>query len=190
MKVFVEIKCIKLFLAFLIVTFSINSYSQSNSKNTNIKLINGNKLVIFNYDSLSLDDKVFKDAKSTSLTVDELKLTQTILLNFIDTYNIGAEKEYIEYKKKHPKSKVGKYAFLIKFNGKYIQQLVPVMNKNNEKEVWINCFYIAQFNKEDLMYLYWENKIVSYLGGGKYFFNLKINLSTRKYYDAFVNDTE
>jgi len=62
---------------------------------------------------------------------------------------------------------------------KYKMQLVPVVNSNGEKEVWINCFC----NDEPS----WKKSLVGPFDGGNCFFNLKVNLAKNIYYDLSVN---
>jgi hypothetical protein len=62
----------------------------------------------------------------------------------------------------------------------YKRQYVSIINSIGEKEVWINCFC-------DSFYKDWKKQILHVDDGGNCFFNLKVNLSTKKCYDIFVN---
>jgi hypothetical protein len=62
----------------------------------------------------------------------------------------------------------------------YRKQLVVVINKNSEKEVWVNCFCSSDID-------YWKKKLVMFEDGGPCFFNFKINLTQNRYYGFFVN---
>jgi hypothetical protein len=62
----------------------------------------------------------------------------------------------------------------------YKRQYVSIINSNGEKEVWINCFC-------DSFDMDWKKQILHVNDGGNCFFNLKVNLSTKKCYDIFVN---
>ena len=62
----------------------------------------------------------------------------------------------------------------------YRRQYVCVVNKKGQKEVFVNCF-CNSFGD------YWKNKLIEVEDGGNCFFNFKLNLTTRKYYDFSVN---
>jgi len=62
----------------------------------------------------------------------------------------------------------------------YKKQLVAVTNEKGEKEVWVNCFCRTWDNA-------WKTKIIHVDDGGNCYFNFKINLTTKKYYDLGVN---
>jgi hypothetical protein len=63
---------------------------------------------------------------------------------------------------------------------KYRRQYVCVTSKDRQKEVYINCFC-------ETMGVDWKNKLIQVEDGGNCFFNLKINLNTKRYFDIFVN---
>jgi hypothetical protein len=62
---------------------------------------------------------------------------------------------------------------------KYKRQYVPVINDKGEKIVWVN--YFCDDNS------YWMKEPVVVCDGGEYFFQLTVNLTTKKYYDFSVN---
>ena len=61
----------------------------------------------------------------------------------------------------------------------YKRQYVPVINNKGEKEVWVNCF--CDYESD------WQKRIVIVFDGGKCFFNLKINITKKEYYDFGTN---
>lgn len=63
---------------------------------------------------------------------------------------------------------------------KYFRQYVSVFNKNNEKEVWIN-FFCDTNNSE------WRKERTIVKDGGNCYFNLKLNLKTRRITEIFIN---
>ena len=63
----------------------------------------------------------------------------------------------------------------------YFKQCIAFRNSNNEKEVWINL--LCKGNRIGYLHYY----IIDVNDGGDCFFNLKINLTKRKYYDLYVN---
>ena len=62
----------------------------------------------------------------------------------------------------------------------YRKQLVVVTNKKGDKEVWVNCFCDIRDDR-------WKTNIRLVSDGGNCYFNFKINLKTKKYYDFGVN---
>jgi hypothetical protein len=62
----------------------------------------------------------------------------------------------------------------------YKMQLVAVVNSSGEKEVWVNCFC-------DTPNFDWQNKIYFVDDGETCFFNFKINLKKRTFFDFMVN---
>jgi hypothetical protein len=63
---------------------------------------------------------------------------------------------------------------------RYKRQYVAVINNKGEKEIWIN-FFCNDCDKD------WKKEIIIVKDGGDCFFNLKINLTTKKYYDFMIN---
>ena len=55
-----------------------------------------------------------------------------------------------------------------------------MVNNKGEKVIWINCF-CNDCNKN------WKKEIIIVKDGGDCYFNLKINLMTKKYYDFLIN---
>ena len=80
--------------------------------------------------------------------------------------------------KKRPKSRLA-FTNQIKDVSKYYKQFIAVINKQGEKEVWINCFC----SKDPK----WKNEVVLVLDGGNCYFQLKINLTKKLVYDFMVN---
>ena len=112
--------------------------------------------VIIDYDK---SNNIFKNAKPTVLNDKELSNIERILEDAVSQYNL--------FPKNH-----------LDLN-KYKKQIIPIINKFGEKEVWINCF--CQYNEN------WKTEIIRVDDGGDCYFNLKINLTKSKYYDFFVN---
>lgn len=69
------------------------------------------------------------------------------------------------------------------YQSEYYKQCIAIINEKNQKEVWINCISM----KEGISGSGWKNQIIEVNDGGEYYFNLKINLSTGKVYDFYVN---
>lgn len=65
----------------------------------------------------------------------------------------------------------------------YKRQYVAIKNEKGEKEVWVNCF--CGHNAWDG----WKKQLLLVNDGGNCYFNLKINLTQRRCYDLWVNDS-
>jgi hypothetical protein len=107
--------------------------------------------------------KVFDNAKPTTLSVGEINQIEYLLLKAIDEYN----KDKKHYAKIMPLSK-------------YKIQLVPVININGGKEVWVNSFCEADGSR-------WRKELIFVEDGGNSYFQLKINLKTMKWYSMGIN---
>lgn len=70
--------------------------------------------------------------------------------------------------------------FAIDFS-KYKRQYVTVINSENEKEVWVNCF--CQSPSVD-----WTKEVVLAKDGGNCYFNVIVNLAKTTCRDFVVND--
>jgi len=66
---------------------------------------------------------------------------------------------------------------------KYKRQYIPVINSKGEKEIWVNCF-CGGWNALNM-----DNKreVLSVMDGGNCYFNFKVNLKTKKWYNFMVN---
>jgi|SRR5271169_1037639 len=64
----------------------------------------------------------------------------------------------------------------------YKCQYVPILNGENQREVWVNCFC-------QTMDINWKSKIVQIMDGGTCFFNVRINLAKGSYFNLYVNGT-
>jgi hypothetical protein len=91
-------------------------------------------------------------------------LVNTCLTNYNKRFDKDHKEETIDYKKDN-----------------YRKQLVVATNGKGEKEVWVNCFCHDWGSDK------WKTQIMSVDDGGKCYFNLKINLTTQKFYDFGVN---
>ena len=110
---------------------------------------------------------LFKNAKATSLCKAEIQGIETLLNKCIDEHN------------KEVNSKPIKWGAIEDIG--YKVQLIPVTNNKGEKEVWINCFCESVFSD------FWRKGIIRVCDGGSCYFNLKINLTTQKFYNLMIN---
>ena len=106
--------------------------------------------------------------KAVNLTQDELRSIDSVLLISIADYNFSLGKDDKEWR-------------IDLMKRSYRKQIIAVMNKYGQKEVWVNCFCDA-WGSDD-----WKTKILTVDDGGNCYFNLRINLATKKYSDLMVN---
>jgi hypothetical protein len=108
-------------------------------------------------------DSSFKQAM---LTQKELKDVDSLVIACVAWYNNELDNDHkkwqINLKKRH-----------------YRKQLIVVKNKNGEKEVWVNCFCSGRDK--------WKHEMVDVMDGGNCYFNFKINLAIKQFYDLMVN---
>ena len=121
---------------------------------------------------------VFDDIKPATLSEEEIAQTELLLSRCIDELNVLQEKGFRKLSKNEPKIRTHKDEFVISLSN-YKRQFIPVTNEKGEKVVWVNCFCDE---KE-----YWRKSIVFVLDGGNCYFNVKINLTQRTYYNLRVN---
>jgi hypothetical protein len=98
-------------------------------------------------------------------------------LYLIDSFLIKAVNDFNTWQRKNNPNHPWKIDFK---SSDYRKQLITVTNKNGEKEVWVNCF--CSTDNTD-----WKSKLVSVADGATCYFNFKINLTTKVYYDFIVN---
>ena len=133
--------------------------------------------VILKYDSTM--NWLFKDSKPAELNSSEIKEIELLLSKCINAYNPKQLKRFEKLDKEYPDYKYSKIHFIIDLK-RYNRQFIPVFNKKGEKEVWVNCFCVISSNS-------WKKNIHWARDGGNCFFNLKINLTKKSYYDFGVN---
>ena len=122
------------------------------------------------------EEWTLKDHHPTSLSSHEVNISEKLLVECI----VNANKETREFiEKKHPERSRYMDGYIIRLD-KYKRQYVPAINSKGEKEIWINCA-CGERGKS------WKKNIIFVFDGGNCYFNLKVNLTTGKYYDFSVN---
>jgi hypothetical protein len=99
----------------------------------------------------------FNNSKPTNLSANEIKTLDSILVRCVTDYNLK-----IDIKK-------------------YNRQYIPALTSNNEKIVYINS--LCHIPNND----YWKKELMTVKDGGECYFQLKVNLNKRTYYDMNVN---
>ena len=156
---------LSLVLVFIIAcNQATDSKSDDKAKNeiSAITTIDTLQFVILPFDK-SMDWMFDKSYEPTTLTQNEIIQTDSLLNECVTNYNKTLKDNKID---------------LTAVN--YKRQYVPVVNKKEQKEVWINCFCQSHGNS-------WKRSVLNVDGGGNCYFNFKVNLTENKYYDLWVN---
>lgn len=128
----------------------------------------------------SKNDLFGKNVDPAGLSKADIIEAEQLMDSTVDEYNKDENNKLNNTSPQAPAS--SGYDPRIKDLSKYKRQLIAAVDSNYEKLVWINCFYDFEPHEEWRKY-----PIGMSQGGGNWFFNLKINLTTRKVYDFMVN---
>jgi hypothetical protein len=144
--------------------------------------IDTNRYVSFQYNPDKYYDLTFQDVKPATLTQDEINT----IFN-ISEKSIGEYMSQPEHIQKYKEQGVKEEVYTIPFSD-YRFQLVPVINEQGEKVVWVNA--ICNYSVEDMAKsgTDWRADVISTSGGGPCYFNLYINLTTMKVDSLVVNE--
>lgn len=112
-----------------------------------------------------------KGNEATTLTVKEVERADSLIDVCIAENKVAKETA----------SSIGRFIG----NHSFMRQIIPSVNKSGEIIIWANCF--AEEHASLVDDWHYEPLIVHDGGLGGAFFNVMINLTTRKYYDLYVN---
>lgn len=144
-----------------------NKKNKKSSGNTKSVQVDTAKTAIISFDTKG--NYPFDNSfKPTTLTQDDLNNIDSLLVACVTDYNNSLDKDHKEWR-----------IDLKKYN--YRKQIIAVINKKAEKEVWVNCFCDTWGGDE------WKNEIMMVDDGGNCYFNFRINLATKTFYDLGVN---
>jgi len=172
--------------ALLIIVFGLAACTQPNRKVVNKNNVqikpDTSKYVILRFDR-NRDSADFGNKVSlTHLSNGDIAEIERLILKRTVEYNKEEEKEDSTlYKDKAKSTKDFPYDNLIHHPEKYYKQLIAVTNSKGEKVVWVNCF-CDEGDKS-----YWKKDIVRVMDGGSCYFQLKINLTTNKVLEFYIN---
>ena len=156
----------------VVLNTSVSSCSQNNNKAKLTEIGKSNTPDTSSIAIIQFDPKgnwPFKNnSRPSGLTEKEIEEVESLM-------NIGIS----EYNKHLSVEQRDGYSIDFK-KYKYKKQYVAVINLKGEKEVWINGF-CNSWNDN------WKKDILLVNDGGNCYFNLKVNLTTKKCYDVFVN---
>ncbi|MDR0230836.1 MAG: hypothetical protein LBI82_01810 [Dysgonamonadaceae bacterium] len=169
-----------------VCTLSCGHKKSINNEEEGHLSIDTTKIVILPYDST--DTWLFKNCYQAELTDSDFKLSDSILTVCINKYNIEQEKRFTEICNKYPNIDFDKYHFVIDL-ARYRRQYICVTNEKGEKDVFINFLCEESFSNpwDEENPNRWKTGRIVVNDGGNCFFQLKINLITKKYYDFNVH---
>jgi hypothetical protein len=156
------------FLLLAAFLFSCGSRDSADSQQSNKVKIDTVEYVVFSKRS---------DSVEILLTSAEIQQVDIILKQCIDEYNSQRKEKLSAYLQSAECT--DKEYYVIKLPG-YKRQYVPYINEQGQKMVWVNCLCSSGYQD-------WRTRVISVLDGGKYFFNVKVNLSDATYAEFMVN---
>lgn len=169
----------RIIFIFLILILSCNGNKKTdktaNEQNTQSEF----KLAKSDYTVLTYQPKwywMFENVEPAELSESELIDIEKILRIAIKENNDSRKIAL----KNNPNKELFESRYLLKIDG-FKRQYVPIINNEGQKEVWINLF-CDEHGME-----YWKNELFEVEDGGNCYYNLKINLETKKYYDLSIN---
>ena len=168
MKLYNKIVCIVFILLSACNSSQVKPISYSD-KTSNNSILDTSEFAIIplNRSNNYIFDSSYLPAELNESEIVEVK---DLLYKSIREYNSSRKKENPEYDG------------LDTAKFQYNFQLVPALNKKGEKEVWINAFCL-----ESDLPMNWKKEVIIVDDGGDCFFQLKINLTQKKYYNFIVN---
>ena len=163
----------------ILVLASVTSFSQTTKTHTLFK--DKSKFVILQ-DKSQIESIFSKNYKLTTLIKSDYVIIEDLFIPVIDSFNIKGEKRMRELAR--PYIKIDRNEFIID-TSRYKFQIIAVINHKGEKSVWINAFC----NDHNMN---WHNmsgkkNIVLVDDGGICYFNLTINLTTKKLLSFIIN---
>ncbi len=168
---FINYTCTILFSALTIVSCAqAKNNNQIDTEKTvvlSVLPIDTSLIAIIPFDK-SRDWLFDKTYSPSTLTQNDIDKIEKLLTDCVNNFNKKLSTNNKQY-------------FSIDFTKeKFKRQYLAVINKNGDKEVWINC--LCQTRGND-----WKTSIIMVDDGGNCYFNLKINLTKNKCYDLVVN---
>lgn len=156
---------LKYLLLFIVAGSSLNScllkdYSENGNAHTNY--LDDSRYVFLEFDSTHY--WLFTAATPSQLNRFEQSRLDSLLKATVSQHNAQMD---------NPDFRIGNLAT-------YYFQLIPVLNAQGQKEVWVNGFCRAPSEN-------WKREVIVVQDGGNCYFNVKLNLSKRLAYDLTVN---
>jgi hypothetical protein len=158
----------KTILTILLTTFSLITFAQTENSDLN-------KFVVLNKDSLEYVPWIVEDLKSAVLTSNEIDLVDSLFQDYKTKSNNGDTAVQA----------MGEIGLM-----DYKRQYLPVLNDDDEKIVWINCFCV---NGSNLPHFSsnnpnkWNEEVIIVKDGGNCYLSVFLNLTTKKFDQLMVN---
>lgn len=180
----------KMSLLLLLIFFSVITCGQKGALGIEKTSLDTMEYVIIPLDTSQAWSKNIENAKAAKLFKEEIIKVDSLIqecLNYYDakkksfTFWNGVEDQE-EWRNRNKDSIVDCWGVIRDSPTKltnYKKQYVPYINIDGEKEVWVNCFCSSKQG--------WKTNIIDARDGGDCYFNLKINLTKKKYYALHVN---
>ncbi len=122
---------------------------------------------------------IYKNGRPAQLNTEDILAIEHILSESIDKYNSEQEGEMKRIAENYKNSEVNRDDFIIDLK-KYKRQYITYFNIEGEKEVWVNCFCSPPGP-------YWRKELFLVDDGGNCYFNITINLTTKRPADLSAN---
>lgn len=167
-----------LFLALLCIISCKQKKNEQPDASSDKLIVDTALISIIPYDTVSM--RWMPNCKPAELTATDVDMIDLLMDGYLKVYNKTQEDKYNFYAGISPSDDLDKYNFVIDMH-RYKRQYIAMINDKEEKVVWINCFCQVP---EDFD---WHKNIVRADDGGNCYFNLLINLTTRKCSDLMVN---
>jgi hypothetical protein len=164
-------------LYFFQITFAFGQKNRSETKIRNHNLVDTYKIAIIPFDKSK--SWFFKENEPTSLTSIDMEQIEKLITLCIFNYNSKKLKIYNQLDKNKIENKEYFERNCIDLS-KYKRQYVATINSKGEKEIWVNLF-CDTYNSN------WKKEILVVFDGGNCFFNVKLNLKKKKYFELIIN---
>lgn len=135
------------------------------------------RIVVFPYTAAHAS--IFPQSKPANLLRHEWNEVEDLLIDAVFQYNLKTKNWYQPPGQKIPASNAPLSLFSVQLH-RYNRQYITATNDKGEKLVWVNCLHERVNNQ-------WRKKIVRLNEDNMNQFELKINLSQRRWSDFKIN---
>lgn len=169
-----------LFFGFLLVTTAASAQKDLSTSQTSTGRLDTNVIALL---PVGENANWFKSNQSFQLTQDDFHVIDSLLQICVAKNN--------NYQKDTSRQRWNNY---IHFN-QYKRQYVSFLS-NGERKVFVNCFHSSfvdrnnerrNSNRGSKYFIDWHKQMVNVDGGGRNFFSVFINLTSKSYYDFWIN---
>ncbi|NMH26555.1 hypothetical protein [Flavobacterium silvaticum] len=173
-------------LLLILLIFSIISCQRNENRTTStdvkISNIDTSKIAIIEYDPTDkFRARTFQNGANATLKNEDLTIIEQALDRVIQKQNPRQIENFREASQNYPKENFKVQDFII-HKESYKRQYIVIENSKGEKEVYVNMFC-----NDGQIYTNWKKKLIYAHGGGSCFFNFKLNLNSKKYYNVYFN---